>query len=218
LLFEGSAIAYSIRTTSWVSNRVISDAVLLFFVIDPFGLIPLYTTLLARVPQPRRRRVLMRELTIALLALVAFLFAGKYLLSVLQISAPALVIAGALILFLIALPMIFPSIKISMDTEGATEPFIVPLATPLFAGPSALTLVMLLGSDGDSAWPEWLGTVFIAWLAAAIVLLLGQAIATRLGPRGLTAVERLMGMLLVAISVEMLLSGLSQYFGALRAG
>jgi len=191
---------------------VIANAVLLFFVIDPFGLIPIYSSLLRKLPPGRRRRVLVRELLIALVALVVFLFTGRYVLSALQISAPALVIAGALILFLIALPMIFPAIKLGLANEEESEPFIVPLATPLFAGPSALTFVMLIGSNG-SDWAEWLGTVFIAWLAAALMLLAGDAIATRIGARGLVALERLTGMFLVAMAVEMMLSGISQHFG-----
>jgi multiple antibiotic resistance protein len=215
LLFGSGAIAYSICTASPLSNAVISNAVLLFFVIDPFGLIPVYLSILSRVPVERRRAVLVRELLIALLALLVFLFAGRYVLSFLHISEPALVIAGALILFLIALPMIFPSIKISMDAEDSTEPFIVPLATPLFAGPSALTLVMLIGSSSDADWPVWLSTVLSAWFAAAVVLLLGQELARRIGSRTLVAIERLMGMFLVAMAVEMLLTGLSQYFGTL---
>jgi multiple antibiotic resistance protein len=194
---------------------VISNAVLLFFVIDPFGLIPIYVTLMSRLPPERRLPVLVRELCFALCALVLFLFAGKYVLQALHISEPAMQIAGGLILFLIALPMIFPAIKLGMGAETSTEPFIVPLATPLFAGPSALTLVMLIGSSADGEWPAWLGTVFIAWLAAAIVLLLGNAIASRIGARGLIALERLMGMFLVAMSVEMLLSGISRYLTTL---
>jgi MarC family membrane protein len=194
---------------------MISNAVLLFFVIDPFGLIPIYVVLMSRVPPERRFPILVRELCIALVALVLFLFAGKYLLQALQISQPALLIAGALILFLIALPMIFPSIKLRMDTETSAEPFIVPLATPLFAGPSALTLVMLIGSSAEGGWPIWLGTVVAAWLAAALVLLLGNAIASRIGERGLVALERLMGMFLVAMSVEMLLTGISRYLVSL---
>src|SRR5690606_32560544 len=122
-----------------------------------------------------------------------------------HISEPALAIAGAVILFLIALTMIFPSIKLSMDGPTATEPFIVPLATPMFAGPSAITLVMLMSNSGDaqSSWPIWLATIFAAWLPAAIVLLLGQAIASRIGSRGVVAIERLMGMFLVAMAIEM---------------
>jgi multiple antibiotic resistance protein len=194
---------------------LISNAVLLFFVIDPFGLVPIYAALVSRIPVERRLPILVRELLIALVVLIVFLFAGKHLLSAMHISEPALIIAGALILFLIALPMIFPSIKLSMDTEVAAEPFIVPLATPLFAGPSALTLVMLIGSSSEGSWPEWLGTVVVAWLAASIVLLLGNVITARIGARGLIALERLMGMFLVAMSVEMLLSGISRYSATL---
>jgi MarC family membrane protein len=195
---------------------VVSNAVLLFLVIDPFGLIPVYVAALGRVAPERRVPILLRELLIALAALVAFLFAGKYLLALLRISESSLEIAGGLILFLIALPMIFPSVQLRLDADGTAEPFIVPLATPLFAGPSALTLVMLIGSEPGSAWPEWLGTVFAAWLCASIVLLLGNAIAHKIGARGLIALERLMGMLLVAMAVEMLLSGLAEYFGLAR--
>lgn len=195
-----------------VPPPVISNAVLLFFVIDPFGLIPLYASILRKVPPERRTRVLVRELLIALVALIVFLFAGKHVLAALHISAPALAIAGALILFLIALPMIFPSIKLSLESEVSPDPFIVPLATPLFAGPSALAFVMLMGSSGEAtAWLEWLGTVLIAWAAASAVLLLGNALTSLLGPRGLVAIERLMGMFLVAIAVEMLLSGITRY-------
>lgn len=190
---------------------MISNAVLLFFVIDPFGLIPLYSAILRRVPVERRTRVLVRELLIALVALILFLFAGKYVLRALHISEPAMTISGALILFLIALPMIFPTIRLSMESEGAAEPFIVPLATPLFAGPSALAFVMVMGTENITNWVSWLGTVCLAWAGASIVVLLGHVLARWIGERGLVAIERLTGMFLVAIAVEMLLSGLSRY-------
>jgi MarC family membrane protein len=192
---------------------MISNAVLLFFVIDPFGLIPLYAAILRRVPEERRTRVLVRELLIALVALILFLFAGKYVLRALHISEPAMTISGALVLFLIALPMIFPTIKLSMESEGASEPFIVPLATPLFAGPSALAFVMVMGTENIINWVSWLGTVCLAWAGASIVVLLGHVLARWIGERGLVAIERLTGMFLVAIAVEMLLSGLSRYVG-----
>ena len=190
---------------------MISNAVLLFFIIDPFGLIPLYAAILRRVPAARRTRVLVRELLIALVALILFLFAGKYVLRALHISEPAMTISGALILFLIALPMIFPTIKLSMESEDASEPFIVPLATPLFAGPSALAFVMVMGTEAAANWVSWLGTVSLAWAGASIVVLLGHVFARWIGERGLVAIERLTGMFLVAIAVEMLLSGLSRY-------
>jgi len=186
-----------------------STAALLFFIIDPFGLIPLFLSVLNKLPEDRRNKVLIRELFFALIALLVFLVAGKYLLRTLHISEPALTISGAIILFLISLTMIFPSIKLSMESEATGEPFIVPLAIPLFAGPSALALVMLIGSGQQpGGWPTWIGAVVLAWLGASIVLLLGAKLAKLVGVRGLVALERLMGMLLVAISVEMMLSGI----------
>jgi len=195
-----------------------STAALLFFIIDPFGLIPLFLSVLNKLPEERRTKVLVRELLIALVALLVFLVAGKYLLRTLHISEPALTIAGAIILFLISLTMVFPSIKLSMESEGSVEPFIVPLAIPLFAGPSAIALVMLIGSGQQpGGWPQWIGAVVIAWAGASAVLLLGAKLAKLVGARGLIALERLMGMLLIAISVEMMLSGISLFQATVAA-
>ncbi|QYK48815.1 MAG: MarC family protein [Phycisphaeraceae bacterium] len=187
---------------------VLSNAVVLFFIIDPFGLIPVFVGILKGVAPERRTRILVRELLIALAILLLFFFAGRHILGTLHISEPALTLAGAIILFLIALPMIFPSIKLSFETEGSGEPLIVPLATPMLAGPSAIAMVILLGTGGTGSTAERLGSVGIAWLAAALTLVIGMRIAARIGKRTLIAIERLMGMLLVAISVEMFLGGL----------
>lgn len=187
-----------------------SKALLLFFIIDPIGLIPVITSVLAKVPPERRRSVLLRELVFALIALVGFLFLGSYVLTMLHITQPALTIAGAMILLLISLPMIFPSIRLSMEAEGMNEPFLVPIAVPLIAGPSALAMVMLMGS-GDGSPINWLGSVSLAWLGTLVVLLMSNRLSHRLGKRGLVALERLMGMLLVAISVEMFLSGIEMF-------
>ncbi len=196
-------------------SSVISNAVLLFFIIDPFGLIPIFVGILKGVAPERRNTILIRELLIALLILLLFFFAGRHILGALHISEPALTLAGAIILFLIALPMIFPSIKLSFETEGVGEPLIVPLATPMLAGPSAIAMVLLLGTSGVGSMTGRLASVGIAWLAAAIVLVIGMRIAARIGKRTLVAIERLMGMLLVAISVEMLLSGLRAFLATL---
>ena len=187
---------------------MLSSAILLFFILDPFGLIPVFASVLSKVPPERRTLVLVRELLVALLILLLFFFAGGYILGALHVSQQALTIAGAIILFLIAMPMIFPSIKLSFESEGAGEPLIVPLATPMLAGPSAIAMVMLK-SGSPGAWHlQTLAAVVLAWLATAIVLVLGMRIAERVGKRALIAVERLMGMLLVAISVEMFLGGI----------
>jgi multiple antibiotic resistance protein len=184
-----------------------SAALLLFLVMDPLGNIPLFLTALRSVPPQRQTRVVTRELVVAYVILLVFLFAGRYLLQLLEISPPALTIAGALVLFLIALRMVFPTSEgLEQGIEG--EPFIVPLAIPYVAGPSALATVLLMMSSDPARWPEWLGAVTVAWLAGAVVLLLGSRLGRFLGRRGLIAIERLMGMLLVAIAVEMFLRGL----------
>lgn len=194
---------------------MLSTAVLLFFVIDPIGSLPIYATVLGRVPAARRRRVLVRELLFALAGMVLVLLAGRFVLRALHVSEPALSIAGAIILFLVALPMIFPTVRLSMETEASSEPFIVPLAVPLFLGPSTIAMLVLLGGgDAGTGRVATYGAVGIAWVAAAAVLVAGDAIASRLGKRGMIALERLMGMLLVAVSVEMLLGGLDAWLDA----
>lgn len=193
---------------------ILSSALLLFLIIDPFGNIPVFVSALKDVAPQRRPRIVVRELLIALAVLLFFLFAGRYLLAVMHISEPSLTVAGGILLFLIALRMVFPSPRGTFDEQIAGEPFIVPLAIPFVAGPSAMATVLLIGSGDAERWPEWVAAVVLAWLAAAIMLLLGSKLAEFLGQRGLIAMERLMGMLLVAISVEMFLTGVSKFLRA----
>jgi multiple antibiotic resistance protein len=192
---------------------VMSAAVLLFFVMDPLGNVPLFLTALRRVAPERHRRVILRELVIALGVLVGFLFLGKGLLALLKVSAEALTVAGGVILLLIALRMIFPSSDHSLREDVLGEPFIVPLAVPYTAGPSALATVLLLTSREPARWPEWLLALVLAWLASGVVLYFAGGLSRVLGERGLVAMERLMGMLLVTVAMEMLLGGLRQYLG-----
>ena len=190
-----------------------SAIVLLFLVIDPFGNVPFFVSALKDVDAERRRRVIVRELLIAYAVMVLFLFAGEPLLKVLGISGPALTIAGGVILFLIALRMVFPMRGKTMQEDVQGEPFIVPLAIPYIAGPSVLAVELLLMSDEPSRWPVWLIAITVAWAGTAVVVLFGNQVADRLGPRGLVAIERLMGMILVAIAIQMFLTGADQYFG-----
>lgn len=192
---------------------VLSAIVTLFLVMDPLGNVPLFLTALRRVAPARHRRVIVRELVIALGVLVGFLFLGRGLLGLLQVSAEALTVAGGVILLLIALRMIFPSSEHSLREEVLGEPFIVPLAVPYTAGPSALATVLLLTSREPGRWPEWLLAIALAWLASSVVLYFAAGMSRVLGDRGLVAMERLMGMLLVTVAMEMLLSGLRQYMG-----
>ena len=187
---------------------VVSAAILLFLVMDPLGNILLFVTALQSVPAKRRRRVVTRELLIAYAVLVVFLFTGEHLLHALNISGPALTIAGGLVLFLIALRMVFPSADSPLAEHIKGEPFLVPLAIPYVAGPSTLATLLLLMSREPSRWPEWLLALTSAWLVSAAILVLGGRIGEFLGRRGLLALERLMGLLLVAVAVQMFIEGL----------
>lgn len=193
-----------------------SAIVLLFLVIDPFGNVPFFMAALKDVDPARRRHVIVRELLIAYAVMVVFLFVGQPLLQILGISGPALTIAGGVILFLIALRMVFPIRGQNLHEDVDGEPFIVPLAIPYVAGPSVLAVELLLMSDEPGRWPVWLLAVSVAWLGTAIVVLFGNQVAGRLGSRGLIAVERLMGMILVAIAIQMFLTGADMYFGRLQ--
>jgi MarC family membrane protein len=196
---------------------ILSAAVLLFLVMDPLGNVPFFLAALRHVPPPRHNRVVLRELVIALGVLVVWLFAGKHVLDLLRISEPALTIAGGVILFLIALRMVFPTPERSMHEEVDGEPFVVPLAIPYVAGPSALATELLLMNREPGRWPDWLAALTLAWLAAAVLLVLGSRLRTVLGPRGLLAMERLMGMVLVTVATQMFLSGLRAFIESLRA-
>jgi multiple antibiotic resistance protein len=189
---------------------LLSAISLLFLVMDPFGNIAFFVTALAEVDPKRRTRVVVRELLIALGALILFLFVGRYLLQVLNLSEPALTIAGGIMLFLIALRMVFPSAD-SAEERLAGEPFIVPLAIPYVAGPSALSAVLLLSSRQPGAWSEWLFAIVVAWLASSSILLASSRLSRFVGARGLIAIERLMGLVLVTVAVQMTATGIRAF-------
>lgn len=192
---------------------LISAALLLFLVMDPLGNIPMYLTALKNVAPERRTKVILRELVIALLVMVVFLFSGLAFLSALHISEPALTITGGVILFLIALKMIFPPEKNHSVIEE--EPFIVPLAIPYIAGPSALATLLLIMNGEPERWADWLLALVLAWFVTGLILLCATPLAKILRNRGLIAIERLMGMLLVAISIQMLLNGITKFIDEL---
>ena len=191
---------------------LISAVALLFMVIDPFGNIPFFVAALNQVEATRHNLVMFRELLIAYFVMVVFLFAGQPLLGALGISEPALTLAGGVILFLIALRMVFPPPRRDQQEEIDGEPFIVPLAIPYIAGPSVLAIEILLMSSEPERWGIWLLAVTIAWAATAVIVVLGARVTARLGPKGLIAIERLMGMILVAIAIQMFLNGIEEFF------
>jgi multiple antibiotic resistance protein len=194
---------------------IASAALLLFLILDPLGNIPVFLSMLRSLPPRRQRIVLARELLIALVVLMAFLWAGKYALELMHLRQESVSIAGGIVLFLIGIRMIFPPPEGLMGEIPDGEPFIVPMAIPLIAGPSGMAAVILMGSDNPERLADWSLALVIAWGATAVILFSATYLYKWLGPRVLTAVERLMGMLLVAISVQMLMDGISAY---LRAG
>ena len=196
---------------------VVSAALLLFLILDPLGNIPVFLSILRHLPPKRQRVVLARELLIALVVLMVFLWVGKYALEVMHLRQESVSIAGGIVLFLIGIRMIFPPPEGLMGELPGGEPFIVPLAIPLVAGPSGMAAVMLMGSREPERLWEWSLALLVAWGATAAILFCAPWLYRLLGARALSAVERLMGMLLVAISVQMLLDGVAGYLGGVPA-
>nr|WP_277929550.1 YhgN family NAAT transporter [Lysobacter sp. M2-1] len=190
---------------------IVSAALLLFLILDPLGNIPVFLSLLRGMPPQRQRLVLARELLIALAVLLLFLWCGKYALELMHLRQESVSIAGGIVLFLIGIRMIFPPPEGLMGEIPDGEPFIVPMAIPMVAGPSGMAAVMLMGSQEPDRMGAWSLALLLAWAATAAILFSATLLYKRLGSRALIAVERLMGMLLVAISVQMLLDGIATY-------
>jgi multiple antibiotic resistance protein len=190
--------------------NILSTTILLLTIMDPLGNVPNFIAGVRGVPEARRVRVIARELFFALGIMLFFLFCGQRLLQVLQLKQEALFIGGGVMLFLIAIRMIFPSAE-HESSIPVTEPFIVPLATPLIAGPSVLATLLVLVSTQPGALWQCIVALLSAWAITAVVLLFAPFIARVLKEKGAIAVERLMGMLLVMIAVQMFLNGLDAY-------
>ena len=188
-----------------------SATVLLLLITDPFGNIPVFASALKHVPPQRRARVILRENLIAFGLLLGFMFVGEKFLKLMNLHETSLQMAGGVVLFIIALRMIFPP-PASQDLELPGEPLVVPLAIPAIAGPSALATVILLVSRAPDRRLEWIGALTVTIVIDAIVLLLAERIQRLLGDRFVMAMERLMGLILIAVAVEMLVSA----FQALR--
>ena len=190
---------------------LISAFVLLFLVLDPLGNLAVVASLLKQVDSTRRARVVARECLIAYLILLAFMFGGRQFLDVMHLSEISLSIAGGVILFMIAINMVFKSTESVFGESLDHEPFIVPLAIPLIAGPSALATVMLMVSREPAKLGVWVAAMTAAMVVSAVLLVLGERIEKLLGKRAMEAIERLMGLILTAIAVEMLLGGIKQF-------
>jgi MarC family membrane protein len=197
-------------------SEFLSAFVLLALVIDPFGNVPLVNSMLAGVDRSRRRKVIARECLVAFAILALFMFFGRGLLEVMHLSETSLSIAGGVILFMIAIRMVFGHPEGAFGAQAAGEPFIVPLAIPLIAGPSALATVMLLATREPSKMGMWLAALAATMLVTTLILATGDSLQRRLGDRAMTAIERLMGLILTALAVEMLLGGIRAFVGGLK--
>ena len=191
-------------------NDLLSIVVTLFLIMDPLGNVPVFLSVLKNVVPERRRAIVIREVLIAYAVLLIFMLLGDHALRVLHIEQETVSIAGGIVLFLIALRMIFPQAG-GYGEPGEGEPLVVPLAIPLIAGPSAMAALLLLQRAAPAeTLTLWIGMT-IAWALTAAILIGAPFFYRILGERGLTAMERLMGMVLVMISVQMLLNGISAF-------
>ncbi len=191
----------------------LSAGILLFLIMDPLGNVPLFLSLLKHVPPKRRRRVMVRELLIALGVLLGFLFGGQFMLHLLQLKPDSISVAGGIVLFLIGIRMVFPPADGSgiFGKSGDGEPFIVPMAIPGVAGPSAMAALLLLTNTQPGRTADWVTALLLAWLATSVILLSATFLFRWMGESVLTALERVMGMLLIAMAVQMFMAGVASF-------
>lgn len=193
-----------------MTTTLLSATLTLILVMDPLGNVPFFLAALRKVNPRRRQQIILRETFIAFVVLSIFLFFGKFILSGMGISESALQISGGILLFLISIRMIFPPHE-EHPTRELHEPFIVPLAIPLVAGPSTMTVVMLMSSQAPERMGLWFAALTIAWFISAVILFFAGVVGKLFGARGLIAVERLMGMVLTTMAVQMFLSGVALF-------
>ncbi len=196
-----------------LGSSVWSAAVLLFFLMDPLGNIPVMLSIMKNIDTKRQRKIIAREMFLALIILLIFLFAGKPLLDFLHLDQPAVTISGGIILLIISLRMIFPQASGPMGQRPGDEPFLVPIAIPMIAGPSVLAMLILMTQSQPENMTNWFFALIIAWFLAAVILIMAPVLLRLLKERGLTALERLMGMILVMMAVQMLIDGFKDLFG-----
>ena len=190
---------------------IASASVTLFFIMDPLGNVPIFNAVLSQFGSRQRAVIVARELFLALLILLGFLYAGNAILGFLGISQSSLNIAGGVLLFIISMRMIFPKPVAAEEIAGAEDPFLVPLAVPMVAGPSTIAVLLLLSSSQPERVIEWSIALFLAWAGTTVLLVASPFLLRVLGTRGARALERLMGMLLVILATQMLLNGVRDF-------
>jgi len=189
---------------------ILSTAILIFFILDPFGNVPLLLSILKNVDKAKHTKIIVREMVIGLVILVVFLFFGEEFLSLFHLETQAITIAGGIIFFVISLKMIFPDPSGAdlFSTKKGDEPLVVPIAVPMIAGPAALATLLVLAKTNAQYTGELFISLIIAWVLTSIVLLFSPNLYKLLKTKGLTALERLMGMLLLIMAVQMFIDGI----------
>ncbi len=196
-----------------MDHTFLSALVLLLLVLDPFGSLPIFISIMRNVAPERRTRVALRESALAFAVLLAFMASGQAFLSLMRLSERSLEVAGGVILLIIAMRMIFASgAEVYAGDGNSREPLIFPLAVPLLAGPSAMATVLLLASRQPERLFDWIAALTVAMAVSALVLLGADRIRQWIGSSMVSAIEKLMGLVLTAIAVEMILAGLKRYF------
>jgi len=180
--------------------------------MDPLGNLPIFMTVLKHLEEKRRKVIVIREMIIALIVMLLFLFVGEKILIILNLKTETVSISGGIILFLIAIKMIFPSEEDNNNISSNEEPFLVPLAIPLVAGPSLLATLMLLSHQYLNHMSYLVGSLLIAWCFTVIILLLSGLFLKLFGSKGVSALERLMGLVLIMLSTQMFLDGIEAWF------
>jgi MarC family membrane protein len=195
-----------------MDHTFLSAFILLLLVLDPFGSLPVFISILGVVEPERRTRVAVREVAIAFIVLLVFMVSGQGFLTLMRLSERSLEVAGGVILIIIAIRMIFGGGDSYGTDVAQREPFIFPLAVPLLAGPSAMATVLLLASRQPDHLAQWIGALTAALAVSGVVLLAADRIRRVLGTSMVAAIEKLMGLVLTAVAVEMILAGLKRYF------
>ncbi|CAL4325174.1 UPF0056 inner membrane protein YhgN [Buchnera aphidicola (Protaphis terricola)] len=192
-------------------TKIISTTILLILIMDPLGNLPVFMTILKNLNTKRRKIIVIREMIIALIVMLIFLFIGEKILNIFNLKTETVSISGGIILFLIAIKMIFPSEK-NNEATPKEEPFLVPLAIPLVAGPSLLATLMLLSHQYLHYMSYLVASLLIAWFFTTIILLLSSFFLKLFGSKGVNALERLMGLILIILSTQMFLDGIKIWF------
>lgn len=195
-----------------MDHTFVSALILLLLVLDPLGSLPVFIPIMKAVQPERRRWVAIREVAIAFAVLFLFMFFGQSFLRVMHLSERSLEVAGGVILLMVAIRMIFSHEGGVYGIPDDKEPLIFPLAVPLLAGPSAMATVLLLASRQPDKLLTWVGALSCAMAVSGVVLLLCDRIRRVVGDSVVSATEKLMGLVLTAIAVEMILAGLKRYF------